>query len=123
MSRIVIEGVSSRASLVNAISVVLETMNAEGALDVPEHVFTPASAGDGLDDRPTGERDDWRRDDSERNQRGTREAPPKNYVPCPQRGTHSRLTDCWMCWSDVMRGAALEPEVLRWDVWALPPAD
>ena len=37
---------------------------------------------------------------------------PVPYVPCPARGTHAKLTDCWMCWSDVHRAAIL-PE------WAL----
>ena len=27
------------------------------------------------------------------------------YVPCPRQGTHSKLTECWMCWCDVDRGA------------------
>ena len=22
------------------------------------------------------------------------------YVPCPRRGSHLRLVDCWMCWCD-----------------------
>ena len=38
-------------------------------------------------------------------------------MPCPSRGTHHRLTDCWSCWSDVMRAAALEPEVLATAGW------
>ena len=37
---------------------------------------------------------------------------PVPYVPCPGRGMHARLTDCWMCWSDVHRGAATHAEVL-----------
>lgn len=34
------------------------------------------------------------------------------YVPCGQRGTHERLVDCWMCWSDVHRGVIDEAEAL-----------
>jgi hypothetical protein len=30
---------------------------------------------------------------------------PVPYVRCPRAGTHLRLTECWMCWSDVHRGA------------------
>jgi hypothetical protein len=44
--------------------------------------------------------------------------PGGEYVPCPDRGTHLRLTDCWRCWADVMRGADIETEVLtdrRWE--------
>ena len=37
---------------------------------------------------------------------------PVRYVPCPRRGTHARLTECWMCWCDVHRGAATRAEVL-----------
>jgi hypothetical protein len=37
---------------------------------------------------------------------------PVPYVPCPAQGTHAKLTECWMCWSDVHRAAIL-PE------WAL----
>jgi len=39
------------------------------------------------------------------------------FIPCPQRGTHSRLTDCWMCFTDVdadriaLRDAVAEPQV------------
>ena len=34
---------------------------------------------------------------------------PVPYVLCSQIGQHERLTDCWLCWSDVHRGAiALE---------------
>lgn len=31
---------------------------------------------------------------------------PVPYVACSKRGQHTRLTECWMCWSDVQRGAA-----------------
>lgn len=37
---------------------------------------------------------------------------PVPYLPCPERGQHSWLADCWMCWSDVHRGAASLDEVL-----------
>ncbi|TIC84382.1 hypothetical protein [Nocardioides sp. GY 10127] len=30
--------------------------------------------------------------------------PLVEYVPCPRRGTHLRLTECWMCWCDVQQG-------------------
>lgn len=38
-------------------------------------------------------------------------------VLCPARGTHTRLTDCWACWADVVRGAAMEAEVLVGGAW------
>jgi hypothetical protein len=28
---------------------------------------------------------------------------PTPLVPCTQQGLHSKLTDCWMCWSDERR--------------------
>ena len=37
---------------------------------------------------------------------------PVSYVPCPGRGTHARLTDCWMCWCDVHRGAIAAHDAL-----------
>jgi antirestriction protein len=37
---------------------------------------------------------------------------PMPYVPCPDRRVHTRLIDCWLCWSDVKRGAAREADVL-----------
>lgn len=103
MTRIIIEGLHDRASLLAALSVVMETFNHDQSYLEDEHVFLP--------DRPTG-------------QPGTNEVepsaetpPPKPLIPCPRRGQHQRLTDCWMCWSDVMRGAALEPEVLTAEAW------
>ena len=30
---------------------------------------------------------------------------PVSYLPCPRQGEHATLTECWMCWSDVHRGA------------------
>jgi len=39
---------------------------------------------------------------------------PLGYVLCSNVGQHTRLTDCWMCWSDVQRGAlALEDALLK----------
>ena len=43
---------------------------------------------------------------------------PVRYVPCPGRGTYARLTECWMCWCDVHRGAASRGEVLAEEVMA-----
>ena len=37
---------------------------------------------------------------------------PVAYLACYLRGSHGRLADCWMCWSDVQRGAIDEPEAL-----------
>src|SRR5699024_5208664 len=34
---------------------------------------------------------------------------PSGYVPCPRRGQQEKLTDCWMCWNDVVHGVIEEP--------------
>ena len=51
------------------------------------------------------------------------EAPPTPYVPCPRRGAHLRLTECWACWCDAHRGACLEVDVLAPDAWDLALAE
>lgn len=40
---------------------------------------------------------------------------PKNYLPCPRRGRHRALTECWLCFGDVAWGNATESEVLAPD--------
>ena len=37
---------------------------------------------------------------------------PVPYLPCPRQGTHRTLTECWMCWSDVHRGAITAEQAL-----------
>lgn len=37
---------------------------------------------------------------------------PVPYLVCSQIGQHERLTDCWMCWSDVHLGALDIEDVL-----------
>jgi hypothetical protein len=37
----------------------------------------------------------------------------RRFVPCPRRGTHERLTDCWLCFGDVAWGHATPEQVLR----------
>jgi len=37
---------------------------------------------------------------------------PVPYEACLRRGIHESVTDCWMCWSDVMRGAVPQAAVL-----------
>jgi len=48
----------------------------------------------------------------------TPEFGPVQYVPCSSQGTHSTLTECWMCWCDVDRGIITAEEALA----ALPAA-
>ena len=120
MTRVIIEGLRDRASLINAISVVLDTLNNDDAYTHAEHVFVP-HAPDGAEvaeeskDADTPEANTpLEPDPAARMKPGSGPTP---YIPCPRRGTHEFLTDCWMCWSDVMRGAALEPEVLTPEAW------
>ena len=35
------------------------------------------------------------------------------YIPCSNRGRHELLTECWMCWSDVHRGAITVEQALQ----------
>ena len=37
---------------------------------------------------------------------------PAVYTTCAQVGTHLGLTHCWMCWSDVFRGALTVEDAL-----------
>jgi hypothetical protein len=99
MTRIIIEGLYDRASLLAALSVVLQTFNHDDTYLQDEHVFIPG--------QPTAH-----------TLEPAAVPPPKALIPCPRRGQHQTLTDCWMCWSDVMRGAALEPQVLTAEAWA-----
>ncbi len=41
------------------------------------------------------------------------------FVACADRGTHERLTDCWVCWSDVHQGHCALEEILHPDAWDL----
>ena len=120
MTRVIIEGLHNRASLINAISVVLDTLNHDEAYSHAEHVFVP-NAPDGGDVDGTTEASGAPEDDTPLHPDPAtglrRVAGPTPFIPCPRRGTHEVLTDCWMCWSDVMRGAALEPEVLSLAAW------
>jgi len=119
MTRVIIDGLRDRVSLINAISVVLDALNDDEAYTHEEHVFVPhtdeatevAQVGDA---GTTGEDVPLQPDPADGMRRV---AGPTPFIPCPRRGTHELLTDCWMCWSDVMRGAALEPEVLSPTAW------
>ena len=103
MTRIIIEGLHDRASLLAALSAVMEAFNRDESYLEDEHVFIP--------DRPTAQTETVA-------DASSATPPPKPLVPCPRRGHHQTLKDCWMCWSDVMRGAALEPQVLTAEAWA-----
>jgi hypothetical protein len=117
MTRVIIEGLVDRQSLLNAISVVLQTLNCDDAYHEEEHIFVPG--GHPVSD-PIGESQGqpYQPPLAPDPANGmSRVFGPVPLIPCPHRGTHTRLTDCWMCWCDVMRGAVLEPEVLTTEAW------
>ena len=100
MTRIIIEGLIDRASLLAALSVVLETFNEDGAYEVEEQVFTP-DVVDLPSPAPAPSLSDY----------GLAWA--ARFVPCPRRGSHDRLIDCAICWADVVtQGVLLEGEAL-----------
>jgi hypothetical protein len=101
MTRIIIEGLSDRTSLLAALSVVMETFNHDDTYLEDEHVFIPGPPAEQSAEPATS----------------AEAPPPMPLIPCARRGQHQALTDCWMCWSDVMRGAALEPQVLTAEAW------
>lgn len=120
MTRVIIEGLSDRSSLIAAISLVLEVMNTDDAYIRDENVFVPTTADssveieaeeDGGAELKTGHVGDSKIGQLRR------PGQPTPWIACPRRGTHEALVHCWLCWSDVMRGAALEPEVLSAEFW------
>lgn len=40
---------------------------------------------------------------------------PARFVACGARGTHARVSDCWVCWSDVHLGECDLVDVLHPD--------
>ena len=118
MTRIIIEDLRNRSSLLAALNVVLEVMNTDGAFEQEEHVFAPTEQ----ETSPDTAADEVTRSRGEPYVSDLTTAPwnqprPLPYVPCPARGEHQSLTDCWRCWSDVVRGASLEPEVIDGPTW------
>ena len=113
MTRIIIDDVETVQDLYDALAAVTKAFADPERFDSEEEYFSkPPVAGCECEDclRKRGAR---------------REAPvaeiaaPTPYLPCPRRGTHLRLTDCWACWCDVHRGACLEVDVLAPEAWDL----
>ena len=91
-----------------AISAMTETLADPTAWDFDEHVFSkvaPAPAHDfSAEHVNPGQSVAIQIDDVIGDYR---------LVPCSRRGLHDRLVDCWMCWSDVHRGALTLADALR----------
>jgi len=125
MTRIIIDDVHDQASLIHALHAVRKAFRDARAFEQHESTFSRfdilleagdgAAVIDGVRVRRLDAAEPERRRNSKVNGQDAR------LMPCPSRGKHHRLTDCWSCWSDVMRGAALEPEVLAADGWAADP--
>lgn len=110
MTRIIIDDVESMQDLYNALAVVAEVFTDPAKFESEEQRFTKGASEDCdcVDCQPASA--------------PSREpiaaiASPMPYTPCPNRGTHLRLTDCWACWCDVHRGACLEVDVLAAEAW------
>ena len=62
MTRVIIEGLSDRTALINAISAALAVLNREGAFERDEHVFAPSDppvATDAADTDRQASQHDW----------------------------------------------------------------
>jgi hypothetical protein len=106
MTRIIIEDVESIEDLLNALSVVTRVFTDPALFDTEQQVFSKGEPDHGP--VPHAE-----------TEAVAELGLVKPYIPCPCRGEHLRLTECWRCWSDVHRGAAVEFDVLApaaWDI-------
>jgi hypothetical protein len=121
MTRIIIDDVHDQFSLVHALSAVRKAFRDGRAFEKEETSFSRfdilLEAGDGIAviDGVRVRRLEAAEPDRGGNSKVNGQ--DATLMPCPSRGTHRQLTDCWSCWSDVMRGAALEPEVLAAAAW------
>jgi hypothetical protein len=115
VTRIVIDDVQTRTALIGVLYVVLRVMDADGAFEVPQQVFSARALEEPEPALPDPGPEGVRIVDVAR--APWNQPRPVPYSPCPDRGLHEQLTDCWLCWSDVMRGVLLEPEAVRRDLW------
>ena len=106
--RIIINDVTSPEDVMAAIGAVGHALTEPGAWEVEEHVFSKA-------DSATGEVGPRAADGQTAAVQVDDAIGRYTLVPCPKRGRHLRLVDCWMCWSDVHRGAISSQEALRAD--------
>lgn len=116
MTRIIIDDVDDIQDLYNALAAVTQvfTKNLE-KFDSDEEYFSKGP-------NEACECDDCLRSRLTERQPIAEIATPTPYIPCPDRGNHLRLTDCWACWCDVHRGACLEVDVLAPEAWDIAAA-
>lgn len=109
MTRIIIDDVESMQDLYDALAVVSRDFTNSAKFASIEERFSKSARAD-------SDCENCRATDT-----GSSEpiaiGSPMPFLPCPSRGTHLRLTDCWACWSDVHRGACLEVDVLAIEAW------
>lgn len=113
MTRIIINDVANIQDLYNALAAVTQAFDNPEKFESEEESFSKRPAEDCDCD------DCQRQRDTERVEPVAEIAAPEPYIPCPRRGTHLRLTECWACWCDVHRGACLEVDVLAPEAWDL----
>ena len=106
--KITIRGVDHYADLVAAIASLTNSALILGFFDQEEAIFSPVDEPPvptadelaemvGLDACSDGDTDQLELPLPD----GAWQIPgPTKYAPCPQRGQHQRLTDCWQCWCD-----------------------
>lgn len=103
MTRIILENVKCTADLMRLLHEAVRAFNENDLYSTIEQIFPRPEIpipDAGVRVRELGDR--------------PRQVP---LVPCPSRGEHRMLKECWMCWGDVMRGVATEADVLHPDRW------
>ncbi|MEO7980589.1 MAG: hypothetical protein ABI807_06820 [Sporichthyaceae bacterium] len=92
--RIIINDVTTPGDLLAAIGAVGHTLVEPGAWEVEEHVFSKTDPATEAVGPPAADGQTVAVQVDDAIGRYT-------LVPCPKRGGHLSLVDCWMCWSDV----------------------
>lgn len=99
--QIIINDIEDVSDMLAALSAVTATLCDPSAWYVEQHVFTKQRR-----DHPPSQQADRTGPDMQLVAIQVDDAMgSRRLMPCPRRGTHRRLTDCWMCWSDVHRAA------------------
>lgn len=114
MTRIIIDDVDTIQDLYNALAAVTQAFSDPHTFDSEEQYFAkspePQAVGRvGRASQPTL--------DIESPRLAGESTKGVSYSPCPRRGTHHRLSECWACWCDVQLGACLEVDVLAPEAW------
>ncbi len=110
MTRIIIDRVENPTDLYNAFAAVADVFTDPAKFESEEEYFSKGP-------QEGCECEDCQRKRNARNPEPIAEiAAPMPYMPCPNRGTHLTLQECWACWCDVHRGGCLPSDVLSPEV-------